>query len=990
MCRIKLLSKAMMVLSLAYLAGTAGLQSAFADANPVGCQPASDVGIAVFCVQNGVTNSVTGQTLVVGETVLYQARLFQNDNGNCGFEGGQIDITLPNNVTVNATLGETIPLICGSSGCNPAGISTFFSQFVPYTVSAADVGTSRSGVTPCNPSPTNQVQAKASYTGGISHCDANNSCDPSSSISLCNRVVVRGLSATKLVACTTNLTCSTNPSDYSGSASGAQFGSTNPQFCYSVTITNTGTAALLITNVSDDVLGDLTASFPGGLATNSGATVLVGPRSESSTATDTLTVLGREVVSCQQLPVSATSSATANVVPSTISCLISFVQNGVTLSGNSGNCSACGANVGIIPSANSVSVVVTVTNNAGNGQNILSGSVKVGTSTFSIPGPIAPGNTGSVTIDTVAGDAQGCHNYAADVVFAGALTDSCPPIPTSCANSLEICGTGSVQIVKLVKCMTDTNPNGECETGLCSSDLSLYAPSATGVTDAGFCYGIEIINTGTIPLTNVVVVDNQLGNPLPGYPSTLEPGQSATNFFQKVYPGLVGDVRNTATVTGQSSSGEVTANTNALVTLLRPGITCAKTVSLNGGTPSSGGSLEVTAGSTNDLVFSVNVCNNGDVDLQNVLVIDTGASGCGLSTNTIDSLAQGACTNITLCSVTNIVLTCPPAESLTLTNIVNVSAQVSTNVCSVSPVNCQHVTTSSSCTNTITLTTTCITPSACRTTGGGKQFNVCQSSRVPTPVPQYVTHGGQVGAPFAVATQFAPNTPCIRGEWTHVRHISPKLDGNFHAASNGHVHDFDSLECACLPCPSLATTNPACPPTGAVGTCLNVNLDYTNTIALASGGKRFALCDVDAPPQPCGPEPRHAPANKICFSGLGDYALTKGKRAKQSVVFRVDIEDRGEPGNSQAIGSAGKPNPPDRYRMRIWFTNGLNAAQVLALRCQVACRDPLMESVCAPCPDIDDGGDLNDGNRQIHPPTGAPVPANCPDLHTPCASCTPG
>src|SRR5207247_92503 len=111
----------------------------------------------------------------------------------------------------------------------------------------------------------------------------------------------------------------------------------------------------------------------------------------------------------------------------------------------------------------------------------------------------------------------------------------------------------------------------------------------------------------------------------------------------------------------------------------------------------------------------------------------------------------------------------------------------------------------------------------------------------------------------------------------------------------------------------------------------------------------------------CGPEPRRAPANKICFSGPGDYALTNGLRSGRSVVFRVDVIDRSEPG-----GTNGAP-PPDRYRMRIWFVDP-DTADGLTLRRAVACADAKTEIVPAPPPDIDDGGDLTRGNQQVHPP----------------------
>ena len=193
------------------------------------------------------------------------------------------------------------------------------------------------------------------------------------------------------------------------------------------------------------------------------------------------------------------------------------------------------------------------------------------------------------------------------------------------------------------------------------------------------------------------------------------------------------------------------------------------------------------------------------------------------------------------------------------------------------------------------------------------------------------THGGQVGAPVGVPTAFTPDSACIAGEWEHVRHIRKGLFGNFHARS------FDSLMCACLPCPENRDVQ------GVAG-------------ALCNPGDRI-----------CGPEPPRAPANKICFSGPGDYAITQGNRAKRSVVFRVDVEDRGEPGGTNG------PPPPDRYRMRMWFVDADSGAG-LSLRQAVACADPTTENLTGvpgtsvPTPDIDDGGDLIRGNQQIHPP----------------------
>lgn len=133
----------------------------------------------------------------------------------------------------------------------------------------------------------------------------------------------------------------------------------------------------------------------------------------------------------------------------------------------------------------------------------------------------------------------------------------------------------------------------------------------------------------------------------------------------------------------------------------------------------------------------------------------------------------------------------------------------------------------------------------------------------------------------------------------------------------------------------------------------------------------------------CGPEPRKAPANKIAFSGVGSYTDSNGRKVANSVIFRVDIEDRGEPGNAHAIGASGKDKKIDRYRIRMWKligNGGPDSPENRALRVAVAVTDATDERVMVnmPCekgltpePFIDDGGDLDRGNRQLHPNTGA-------------------
>jgi hypothetical protein len=229
-------------------------------------------------------------------------------------------------------------------------------------------------------------------------------------------------------------------------------------------------------------------------------------------------------------------------------------------------------------------------------------------------------------------------------------------------------------------------------------------------------------------------------------------------------------------------------------------------------------------------------------------------------------------------------------------------------------------TTSATTMTTSSSTTTTTVLGGCRVTGGGI---------VDDTFPPVVdaTHGGQVGAPLGFVTAFSPDTPCIHGEWQHVRHDDPRVFGNFHSDT------FDSLVCGCLPCDE----NPESP--GMVG-------------ELCNPGDRI-----------CGPEPRRAPANKICFTGVGDFTATNGSKNPRSVAFRVDVEDRSEP------GGGGGPPPPDRYRIRLWnLTDAADSAASLVLREAISCGTSLAEEpLPAPLPDIDDGGELAKGNHQIHP-----------------------
>jgi hypothetical protein len=238
---------------------------------------------------------------------------------------------------------------------------------------------------------------------------------------------------------------------------------------------------------------------------------------------------------------------------------------------------------------------------------------------------------------------------------------------------------------------------------------------------------------------------------------------------------------------------------------------------------------------------------------------------------------------------------------------------------------------------------------------------------------RYVTHGGQVGAPVGirvcnVLTNFYLGNPCIHGRWTHVRHVQGGLRGNFHARY------YDTLECACL---AIEGVNQVV----TFGQQTYTNLVYNE------GNTVDGLCNPghNRHDRIAGPEPRRAPANKIVFTGVGDYNETNGRRVPRAVLFRVDIEDRGEPGGSHPGG--GVP-PADRYRIRIWVLTPQEKAQLASAGGAdpylISFRDAISacigtnvrDGATVPngaaafgvrAPNIDDGGVLERGNHQIHP-----------------------
>ncbi|HXU79143.1 MAG TPA: hypothetical protein VN794_21370, partial [Methylomirabilota bacterium] len=555
--------------------------------------------------------------------------------------------------------------------------------------------------------------------------------------------------------------------------------------------------------------------------------------------------------------------------------------------------------------------------------------------------------------------------------------------PVSASADCFLCCPG-ISIQALVGCL---QPGATCPPSSAS-----YGPTATGVRgntgdplqdNPAFCYIIVVRNTGHDPLTNIVIHDDQLGA-LGTFPGPLAVGGTIT--ISNLRTNWAETTTNTATVTAQcggvhANGAAVGASTNAVANVLQAGIDVHKLVSVNGSTPVHV-STPVCGTIATNITWYVEITNSGEATLCNITVRELGIGPdllpCGaVNIALTNCLAPGQSTGlIPLCTLG--FNTCVETN---LENSVRVQAVVAaiSNACAINLTG-SNIVAEGSCTANLSL---CCLPAepepGCRVTGGGRQDS---PEACPDDV-RFVTHGGQVGGPFGSANcivtldQLRGNR-CIRGRWTHVRHSTAGLAGNFHARY------FDTLACACL----------------------GDGLVNTNTCEYELGVVVDGICnpvEADGNGHSAG---RAAPANKIVFTGVGDWADPNGIRKPRTALFRVDIEDRGEPGGAKPLDGE---RPADRYRIRIWVltddellrlsnpADGLinlppdcdscttvsrNAIRAcLGIRVQDGLCGPnacatnpngqtcfeLPASVPVRLPDIDDGGELKNGNEQIHP-----------------------
>lgn len=555
---------------------------------PVGCLPSSSVGVAVFS-DPAATQSIVGQTVVVGQTVYYQARLSHGNTLNCAVEGGHLDITTPDGATTNATLGETIPVICGTAGCPVGSVAEFKSHVIAYVVRSQDIGVQQSGVAACMPTSDGRIQVKATYSGGVSHCDGLDGCDPTAAISACNLVLSPCIHITKDCV---NGSCENGIIQYSGIVSN----------CGNATLIN-----ITVTDTVDGVSMQITngaALPPGGKFTYSSSYVAT-----HTPSTNFVTAVGNDQI--VGLNFSATTNAVCTLAENPGISVTKFCQN-ATAPGQPINFSGIVSNRGDVTLFN-----VTVTDDHA---GLVFG-----------PSSLAPG------------EAQPYTGF-----YTPTMCPSSNTVTATGTASPPACTSTTVTAQAMATCSIQVGPGISVTKNCQDGDVSNPFITFSGVvTNTG---NVPLTNI-TVTDNHAGVVTNITSIPVGGSvayfgaytPADCGPSSdmvTATGSGPSDCPG------------GTNVSAMATAGPCRVVPGT-PSISCMKRVFSLDDLDGNANDSHVTVPSDNadhDVTYRVDV-TAGALDLSNVTISDPLLSGAGCTLPAPFSLAANTTTNFELCTV---------------------------------------------------------------------------------------------------------------------------------------------------------------------------------------------------------------------------------------------------------------------------------------------------------------------------------------------------
>lgn len=880
----------------------------------------------------------------------------------------------------------------------------------PISVSDLAVG----GSTPYTSAPILATAANCPLIENSAYATGDNIC-PEDEDSPCAAAYV-ATATSSTVTCTINVVCLPEveidkevacalPDDACGTFGETATGvksSACPEFCYRVRVRNTGIVDLTAMTVTDPVLGgDISARFADYLPLTVGSAT-DWEEFRVSLCEDTLNTV--EVVATGEFGGTDTDTDTANAIVETLDIVcVSLVADPDSVSGSG-----------------DVSLTLTLQNNGTVPLKItaLNGlpAALIDCATRDpfipvLPAGVAPGDSvviglGCIAVSCPAEDVSLSITADAEVydpngelcLYDGQgnlITDSSAP----CTATINVVCEPDICVTKEIACAPAAG--SDCE------NLTAWGETATAVvgeTEGAFCYKITVWNCGQEDLENVSVTDDLIPAVAGSFPTTLLKGSDpVVLYFKQSYPlggGNVPDEPNqnlntvTATGTGVSSGELVSATDTALAVVVPISVVCD--IEVVGTVQPPVGDCEATLSESGPVQFTLTIENTGDADLEVTIEGVPPLKNCDSLEEIVipASVLLGVGDQYVLTGCTDVI--CPDGAQYAVT--VQGTAVASETVPCVYDANGNAVQTAPS---TCEACVNCAQEGLfCRTTGGGTliegtvdelsegcvdvETTLHPLSSVLGQILNKVTHGGQLGAPYAEA--YCPEdvsklgNPCIKGQWQHVRHYQGK--GNprdvvsaFHAGGPGKGV-FDTLMCACLPC--CEDPDGVHQPNGQFNGW--EGKDYCNPLDH----------------KVCGPAPRPAPANALIWSGLAQMNQANdltGKKPSEYVVVRVYIEDRSEPGGNHPKGAV---LPSDIYSFQMWRTGVLvskkpdysTIAQPLRLAvAQDSCNflEALksgalhigslpLATVGGVTADVNDQGPLHDGNRQIHPTTSATCP----------------
>lgn len=201
--------------------------------------------------------------------------------------------------------------------------------------------------------------------------------------------------------------------------------------------------------------------------------------------------------------------------------------------------------------------------------------------------------------------------------------------------------TPCISVTKTVACLQPSNT---------LADFGKIAAGFKGNTLPEFAYGITVTNCGTVPLTNLSVIDNMFGDITTNLfaPGTVfAPGASATYYYSAA---LDVNTTNTVIAAGQSTKDGSTVQAQDSALALVDTASLSADLKVSSACDEDGDNnddhVQISGCASNCVVtYSLTICNTGTATLTDFTVNSTGSTGLSLPDGF--ELAPGKCTTVT-------------------------------------------------------------------------------------------------------------------------------------------------------------------------------------------------------------------------------------------------------------------------------------------------------------------------------------------------------